>query len=46
MEDNPVPDSCYLHLSKMQWMERWQEFKVLFEVDEFEVVQRPMRDAL
>src|SRR4030042_3648307 len=46
MEDRPVPEPYYLHLSKRQYMERWQEFKDFFQDDEIEVIQRPMRDAL
>lgn len=41
-----MPESYYLHLSKTQYMERWQEFKDFFQDDELEVVQRPMRDTL
>jgi putative transposase len=41
-----VPEPYYLHLSKRQYMERWQEFKDFFHDDEMEVIQRPMRDAL
>jgi len=36
----------YLHLSKRQYLERWQEFKDFFQDDDLEVIQRPMRDAL
>jgi transposase-like protein len=46
MEDKPMPEPYYLHLSKRQYMDRWQEFKDFFQDDEIEVVQRPMRDAL
>lgn len=41
-----MPEPYYLHLSKREYMERWQEFKDFFQDDELEVVQRPMRDAL
>jgi transposase-like protein len=41
-----MPEPYYLHLSKRQYMERWQEFKDFFQDDEIEVIQRPMRDAL
>ena len=41
-----MPEPYYLHLSKKQYMERWQEFKDFFQDDELEVIQRPMRDAL
>jgi len=41
-----MPEPYYLHLSKRQYMERWQEFKDFFQDDEIEVVQRPMRDTL
>jgi transposase-like protein len=41
-----MPEPYYLHLSKKEYMERWQEFKDFFQDDELEVVQRPMRDAL
>ncbi|MEO0081556.1 MAG: transposase, partial [candidate division WOR-3 bacterium] len=46
MEDKPMPEPYYLHLSKTQYMERWQEFKDFFQDDELDVVQRPMRDTL
>ncbi len=41
-----MPEPYYLHLSKTQYMERWQEFKDFFQDDELDVVQRPMRDTL
>jgi putative transposase len=41
-----MPEPYYLHLSKRQYMDRWQEFKEFFQDDELEVIQRPMRDAL
>jgi transposase-like protein len=41
-----MPEPYYLHLSRREYMERWQEFKDFFQDDELEVVQRPMRDAL
>ena len=41
-----MPEPYYLHLSKREYMDRWQEFKDFFQDDELEVVQRPMRDAL
>lgn len=41
-----MPEPYYLHLSKRQYMERWQEFKDFFQDDEIEVIQRPMRDTL
>jgi putative transposase len=41
-----MPEPYYLHLSKREYKERWQEFKDFFQDDEIEVIQRPMRDAL
>lgn len=40
----PVP--YYLHLSKKDYIERWQEFKDFFQDDDLEVINRPMRDTL
>jgi len=41
-----VPEPYYLHLSKRQYMERWQEFEGFCQVVELEVIERPMRVAL
>lgn len=41
-----MPEPYYLHLSKKNYMERWQEFKDFFQDDDLEVIQRPMRDTL
>ncbi|HDQ99458.1 MAG TPA: IS256 family transposase [candidate division WOR-3 bacterium] len=46
MEDRPIPEPYYLHLSQKDYIERWQEFKDFFQDDEMEAVYRPMRNSL
>jgi len=41
-----MPDRYYLHLSKKDYIERWQDYKSYFQDDDLEAVQRPMCDAL
>jgi len=41
-----MPEPYYLHLSKKDYIEYWQEFKDYFQDDEMEAVYRPMRDSL